>query len=86
MCQEIRDSLGKKKIGKFFLVDVDFMKESLAVKSLKCLSAFINQDYSAKPWNHYSHFSNCINPKENSLLWLRDDQFNMKSYCALTVL
>ena len=57
LCQEIHDSLGKKKISECFLVDIEFQNESFVVKSLKCLTNFINKDYSAKPWNRYSHFS-----------------------------
>ena len=60
LCQEIHDSLGKRKINECFLVDVEFRNESFVVKSLKCLSNFINRDNSAKPWNRYSHFSNFI--------------------------
>ena len=62
LCQEIHDSLGKKKINECFLVDVEFRNESFVIKSLKCLSNFINRENSAKPWNRYSHFSNFILP------------------------
>ena len=40
LCQDIHDSLGKKRIGECFLVDVEFKNESLVIKSLKCLSYF----------------------------------------------
>ena len=62
------------------------MKVSLVIKSSKCLSTFINQDYSVKPWNRYSHFSNFIHPKENYSLSPKDHLFNVINDCALTVL
>ena len=67
LCQEIHDSLGNKKIHECFLVDVEFKNESFVLKSLKCLSNFINKDY-AKPWNSHTHFSKFICPKEKSFL------------------
>ena len=48
LCQELHDSLGKKRIGECFLVDTEFRNESLVIKSLEFLSNFINRDYSAK--------------------------------------
>ena len=57
---------------------------SLVIKSSKCLYNFINQDYSDKSWNHYSHFSNFIHPKENYSLLLKDHLFNVINDCALT--
>ena len=36
--------------------------------SLKCLSNSINQDYSAKSWNRYSHFSNLIHSKKKMFI------------------
>ena len=51
LCEQIHDSLGKKRIGECFLVNMEFRNDSLVIKSLKCLSNFINRDYSAKPWN-----------------------------------
>ena len=86
LCQEIHDSLGKKKISECFLVDVEFRNESFVVKSLKCLSNFINRDYSAKPWNCHTHFSNFIHPKENHSFSLKDHRFNRLNDCALAIL
>ena len=86
LCQEIHDSLGKKRIGECFLVEVGFKNESLLIKSLKCLSNFINLYYSAKPWNRYSHFSNFIHPIGNYSLLLKDHRFNKINDCALTVM
>ena len=86
LCQEIHDSLGKRKISECFLVDVEFRNESFVVKSLKCLSNFINRDNSAKPWNRYSHFSNSILPKQNFSISLKDHRFNRLNDCATSVL
>ena len=86
LCQEIHDSLGKKRIGECFLVDVEFRNESLLIKSSKCLANFINRDNSAKPWNSYSHFSSFIHPKENYSLSLKDRRFNRINDCARTIL
>ena len=74
LCQEIHDLLGKKKINECFLVDIEFKNESFVLKSLKCLSNFINKDYSAKPWNRHTHFSNFIRPKKNHSLSLKFHQ------------
>ena len=86
LCQEIHDSLGNKKIHECFLVDVEFKNESFVLKSLKCLSNFINKDYSAKPWNRHTHFSNFICPKKNHSLSLKDHRFNRLNDCALAIL
>ena len=101
LCQEIHDSLGRKRIGECFLVDVEFgneslliksskcvefRNESLLIKSSKCLANFINRDNSAKPWNSYSHFSSFIHPKENYSLSLKDRRFNRINDCARTIL
>ena len=86
LCQEIHDSLGKKKINKCFLVDVEFKNESFVLKSLKCLNNFINKDYSAKPWNRYTHFTNFIRPKRNFSLSLKDHRFNRLNECATSIL
>lgn len=86
LCQDIHDSLGKKKISECFLVDVEFRNESFVVKSLKCLSNFINRENSAKPWNRFSHFSNFILPKINHSVSLKDHRFNRLNDCALSVL
>ena len=64
LCQDIHNSLGDKKNIESFLVDVDFKNESFVIKSIKCFSNFINQDYSAKPWNSSNHFASFIAPKK----------------------
>ena len=62
--QDIHNSLGNKKIAESFLVYVDFKNEFFVIKSIKCLSNFINQDYSAKPWNRSNHFASFVAPKK----------------------
>ena len=76
MCQQIHDSLRKQKISDCFLVGIEFQNRSFVIKAIKCLSNFINQRYSAKPWNHYNHFEEFIVPKENISLSLKDNRFN----------
>ena len=83
LCQEIHYSLGNKKINECFLVDVEFKNESFVLKSLKCLNNFINKDYSAKPWNRYTHFTILI--KKISLS-LKDHRFNRLNECATSIL
>ena len=47
----VHDLTGKKKIKDSFLVALELHPEPFMVKSLKCLSSFISQVYSVKPWN-----------------------------------
>lgn len=71
LCQDnYKTLLGNKKINDYFLIDVELKNESFVLKSLKCFSNFINQDYSAKPWNRHSHFTNFIKPKEKPFVVL----------------
>lgn len=86
LCQEIHDLLGNKKINDCFMVDVEFKSESFIIKSIKCLSNFINRDYSAKPWNRYNHFAAFIKPKENKAISLKDHRFNRLNDCALSLI
>ena len=76
MCQQIHDSFRKQKISDCFLVGIEFQNRSFVIKAIKCLSDFINQRYSAKPWNHYNHFEEFIVPKENISLSLKGNRFN----------
>ena len=85
LCQEIHNSLGKRKISDCFLVDVDFRNESFPVKAMKCLSNLINKDNSAKPWNRHSHFSKFILPKKNLSITLKDHRFNRLNDCATSL-
>ena len=84
--QQIHDSLGKQKISDCFLVGVEFRNESFIIKAIKCLSNFINREYSAKPWNRCSHFEEFIAPKENKSLSLKDHRFNRLQDCSLCLL
>ena len=86
LCQDIHEMIRKKKIKKCFLVDVEFHSESFVVKSLKCLSSFINAEYSAKPWNKHSYFGDHIKPKKNMSLSLKDHRFNRLQDCCLALL
>ena len=45
-----------------FLVDVDFTREDFITKAIKCLTSFINKDYSVKPWNRQKQFDSLITP------------------------
>ena len=47
--QQIHDSLRKQKISDCFLVGIEFQNRSFVLKAIKCLSNFMNQEYSAKP-------------------------------------
>ena len=69
-----------------FLVDVEFRSESFAIKAIKCLSNFINHEYSAKPWNRANHFSDFIKPRENMSISLNNHRFNRLQDCCLALL
>ena len=83
---DIHNSLGNKAIVECFLVDIEFKHESFVIKSLKCLSNFINNNYSSKPWNRSGHLASFIAPKENRPLSLKDHHLNRISECALALL
>ena len=63
---------------------MDFKSETFVIKSIICLSNFINQDYLVKPWNRSNHFGSFISTKKQ--LSLKDHRFNRLSECALTLL
>ena len=86
LCQQIHDSLGKQKISDCFLVGIEFRNESFIIKAIKCLSNFINREYSAEPWNRCNHFGQFISPKENKSLSLKDHRFNRLQDCSLSLL
>ena len=65
LCQIIHSTLGDQKICDCFLVDIEFHNESFVIKAIKCLTNFINKDYSAKSWNRSNHFDQFIKPKKN---------------------
>ena len=51
LCQQIYDSIGKKRIKECFMVNVEFTNESFILKALKCFSKLINKECFSKPWN-----------------------------------
>ena len=76
LCQEIDESLTKQKISDCFLVGIEFQKKLLVLKAIKCSSNFINQESSARPWNHCNHFEEFIAPKEKTPFTLKDNRLN----------
>ena len=83
--QLIHDSLGKERLVDCFLVDVDFAREDFITKAIKCLTSFINKDYSAKPWNRQKHFDSFISPKVNESLSYKDHRFNRLFQCCMVL-
>ncbi len=86
LCKLLHSSLGAQKINECFLVDIEFQNESFVVKAIKCLINFINRDYSAKPWNRSTHFTEFIKPKQNMSITLKYHRFNRLFDCSLTIL
>ena len=84
--KEIHDALGPKAIKECFLVNVEFRNQTIVEKALFCLSGFINQECSSKPWNRYDQFCVFIHPKKNESLTLKDHRFNRLMDCSLTAL
>ena len=82
----LHDTLGSEKISNCFMVDVEFRNESFVIKALKCLSNFISNEFSAKPWNRHSHFTLHIKPKNNMSISLKDHRFNRLMDCSLSIL
>ena len=62
--EELQNSLGSRKLDDCFTVEIDFKNENFVIKSIKCLSNFVNKENSSKPWNRYSHFCQFIAPKK----------------------
>ena len=84
--KEIHDALGTGVIKECFMVDIDFRNDSLFEKALHCLTSFISNEFSSKPWNRQQEFDFFIKPKKNESLCLMDPKFNRLFDCALTVL
>ena len=59
----IHNAIGDNHIKDCFLVDVDFKSESFIYKAIRCLTSFINSDFSSKPWNRQMHFESYIHPR-----------------------
>ena len=84
--KEIHNALGTGVIKECFMVDIDFRNDSLFEKALHCLTSFISNEFSSKPWNRQQEFDFFIKPKKNESLCLMDPKFNRLFDCALTVL
>ena len=61
---------------------MSFGQGSFISKALSCLCAFINKDYSEKPWNRQADFDTFIHPKTNESLSLKDHRFNRIFECC----
>ena len=83
--QSVHDTLGKDRIVECFLVDVDFANEDFISKAIKCLTSFINKDFSAKPWNRQSHFDSFIAPKINESFSYKEQRFNRLFQCCMVL-
>ena len=80
--QVIHDKIGNDEINKFFYVDVDFKNDSFPLKAMRCLTSFINKDFSTTPWNRQRHFDAFTQSKKNESLSLKDHRFNrLFEYC-----
>ena len=55
--KEILNVLGTSVIKERFMVDIDFCNDSLFEKALHCLTSFINNEFSSKPWNQQKNES-----------------------------
>ena len=84
--KEIHDALGTGVIKECFMVDTDLCNDSLFKKALHCLTSFISNEFSSKPWNRQQEFDFFIKPKKNESFCLKDHRFNRLFDCALTVL
>ena len=74
------------RIRECFIADVNFGNEPFISKALSCLCAFINSDFSEKPWNRQLDFDTFISPKKNESLSLKDHRFNRVSNCCTNIL
>ena len=83
---EVQQSFGNKKLDSCFTVDIDFKDENFVLKSIKCLTNFVNRANSAKPWNRHSHFTAHISPKPNETIELKDHRFNRLNDCCMVLL
>ena len=68
------------------MVDIDFHNDSLFKNALHCLTSFISNEFSSKPWNRQQEFDFFIKPKKNESLCLKHHRFNWLLDCALTML
>ena len=84
--KDIHNSFGTMRIRECFIADVNFGNEPFISKALSCLCAFINSDFSEKPWNRQLDFDTFISPKKNESLSLKDHRFNRVSDCCTNIL
>ena len=83
--QVIHDKIGNNGINKCFYVNVDFKSESFPFKAIRCLTSFIDRDFSTKPWNRQKHFDAFIHQKNNESLSLKDHRFNRIFECCYSL-
>ena len=84
--QKIHDAFGTSAIKDCFITDIDFRNESFIYKAITCLTSFINNEYSSKPWNPQQHFNAFISPKKNESISVRDHRFNRIFDCCIHIL
>ena len=84
--QEIHDAFGTSTIKDCSITDIDFRNESLIYKAITCLTSFINNEYSLKPWNRQQHFDAFISPKKNESISVKDHRFNRIFDCCIHIL
>ena len=84
--QEIHDAFGTSTIKDCSITDIDFRNESLIYKAITCLTSFINNEYSLKPWNRQQYFDAFISPKKNESISVKDHRFNRIFDCCIHIL
>ena len=72
----IHDQIGNNEINKCFYVDLDFKSESFPFKAIRCLTSFVNKDFSTKLSNQQEHFDAFIYPRKNESFSLKYHRFN----------
>ena len=81
MFQVIHEKIGSNEINKCFYIGIDFRSESFPFKAIRCLTSFINRDFSTELWNQQKHFDAFIHPKKNESLSLKDHRFSSIFEC-----
>ena len=83
--QVVHNKIGNNEINNCFYIDVDFKSESFPIKAIRCLTSFINRDFSTKLWNQQKLFDAFIHPKKNGSLSLKDHRFNCIFECCYSL-
>lgn len=83
--QFIHETLGTERIVNCNLVDLDFANEGFMIKALKCLTSFLNKNFSTKPWNRQRDFDSFISPKTSVSLSYKDHRFNNLFQCCMVL-